>query len=128
VGNRLEHVVQVNVGSVIPGSTLPERKRIDQDDICGTNDSIASSVGELVPRVGSADLDGAGNLALHSHNLSLELLAREVAAVEGLGADGHGVNGVGVGLCDADDGIEVVVEGLFDIRPSSHSLAIAPAP
>ena len=126
VGDSLEHVVQVNLGSVIPGSTLPERKRVDQDDIRGTNDSITSSIRELVPGVGGADLDGARDLALDSYNLGLELLAREVAAVEGLGADSDGVDLVGVGLSDTDDGVEVVVEGLLNIGPICRLLAIAP--
>jgi hypothetical protein len=50
-------------------------------------------------------------------DLALELLAREVAAVQRLGADGYGVDSVGVLLGDVGDGLEVLVEGLLDIGP-----------
>jgi len=60
---------------------LPKGKCVDHDDICNSNDSIASSILELVPRVCRADLDALGNLGLDCADLAGELRAGEVAAV-----------------------------------------------
>lgn len=134
VCGRLEHVVEVDVAadmlvygyidghgkcvrSVIAAGALPEGKSVDHDDIGGADDSITGSVGELVPRVCGSNLDARGQLRLDSLDLTGELLASEVAAVERLGADGDGVDGVGVLLGNVGDGLEVLVEGLLDIGP-----------
>lgn len=111
--------------SVVARSTLPEGKGVDHDDVGGADDGIAGTVSKFVPRVGGSDLDALGERALHSGNLLLQLRAGEVAAVQGLGADGDGVDGIGVGAGDVGDGLEVLLERVFDIRPDCVSRARA---
>jgi len=60
---------------------LPKGKCVDHDDICNSNNSIAGSILELVPRVGRADLDVLGKLGLDRADLAGELRAGKVAAV-----------------------------------------------
>lgn len=91
VGNSLEHVVKVDVGRVLGGSALPEGKSVDEQDIRRLDDGIRSSIGVFVPAVGGADLDAWERL-LDGLHLACELLAGEVAAVEGLGSDSYGVD------------------------------------
>ena len=69
------------LGCVLTASTLPEGKGVHHDDIGGANDRIPSTIRKLVPAVGSANLDGIGQLGLDSLNFALELLACEVASV-----------------------------------------------
>lgn len=137
VGRGLVHVVHENVclsscqylshqhrrdgGSygVVAAGALPEGKSVDHDDISSANDSITGTVGELVPGVGGSDLDALRQLALDGADLVAQLGAGEVAAVEGLGANGDGVNGVGVAAGDIGDGLEVLLEGFLNIGPGT---------
>jgi len=109
VGGSLEHVVKVDVGGILPGSALPESKRVDEDDISSAKDGIRGSISELVPAVGSADLDSREGL-LDSLDLALQLLAGEVAAVQGLGTNGDGVDGVLEFASYLLDGVQIIVE------------------
>lgn len=111
---------------VVAAGALPEGKGVDHDDVGGTDDGVAGTISKLVPRVGSANLDALGQLALDCANLLLQLGASEVAAVEGLGADGDGVDGIGVGAGDIGDSLEILLEGLLDIGPRTYvSLLVA---
>lgn len=118
VADGLEHVAQVHVGGIVAARTLPERERVDHENVNGWEDSVRSAIVELVPRVRSANLNVIRQLALDGIDLGLELRAREIAAVQRLGADSHGVDGVLVLVCDGGDGVEVVVEGFFDVGPA----------
>jgi hypothetical protein len=113
------------VRGVLARRALPEGEGVDEDDVRGADDGVAGAVGELVPRVGRADLDGFGQLALDCRDLVLELLAGEVAAVQRLGADGDGVDLGSPVLGGGGNGVEVVVERFLDIGPENLLLAIA---
>ena len=63
-----------------------------QCQFSGTDQRISCAVRILVPRVGRADLDAAGEHSLDLIDLVEELLAREVPAVQRLRADRHGVD------------------------------------
>lgn len=81
------------------------------------NQGIRSAVRVLVPAVGRADSH------LREHLLDLvdlfeELLAREVAAVEGFGADGDGLDDILVAGHDALQSGGVCVEGFFGVGPA----------
>ena len=106
------------MGSIVLAGALPESKCVDHDDIRSTDDGIAGSISKFVPRVGGSDLDALGQLGLDGADLVLELLAGEVSTVESLGTNGYGVDAVGVLLGNVGDGLEILVEGLFDIGPS----------
>jgi hypothetical protein len=105
------------VRSVLAAGALPEGKSVHHDDVSGADEGIAGSVGELVPRVGCSNLDARGQLGLDGLDLTGELLASEVSAVERLGTDGDGVDGIGVLLGNVGDGLEVLVERLLNIWP-----------
>lgn len=122
VGSSLVHVVEVDVGRVLPGSSLPESECVDEDNISRAEDGVGGAVSELVPAVGGSDLDALRKSLLDSLDLALELLAREVAAVERLGADGDGVDDVLELVGDLLDGVQVVVEGFLDIGPVQKRL------
>jgi hypothetical protein len=119
VRNSLEHIVEVDMRSILATSTLPERKCVNHDNVGGTDDSITSTISELVPGVGGSDLDARGQLGFDGADLVLELLACEVSAVECLGTDGYGVDGIGEFIGNVRNGLEIFVEGLFDIGPIS---------
>ena len=121
--NRLIHIVEVGPRRVPVAGALPERKRVDEQDVDAAVDGVGGAVVELVPRVGGADLDARRQLALDRVDLVGQLRAREVAPVQRLGADGHGVDLVGVLGGYRGDGREVVVEGLFDVGPKGDGLA-----
>jgi hypothetical protein len=112
--------------TILAASTLPESKGVNHDDICGTNDGISSAVRKLVPAVGSANLDAGRQLGLDGLDLALELLASEVSAVKSLGANGDGVNGVGVLLRNVGNSFKVLIEGFLNIGPGSSLLAKSP--
>jgi hypothetical protein len=103
--------------TILTAGSLPESESVNHDDICGTDDGISGAVRKLVPTVRSTDFDAGGQRGLDSLYLSLELLTGEVSAVEGLGADGNGVNGIGVLLRNVGDGLEVLVERLLNVGP-----------
>ena len=85
-------------------------------DIGVLDDRIGRAVLELVPAVGRADLD-TGEGGLHVLDLGQELLARKVAAVHALGADGDGVDLVEVGRGVRLDGLLVGLVGLVGVGP-----------
>jgi hypothetical protein len=96
---------------------LPESKGVDHDDVCGTNDSISGAVRKLVPAICRANLDAGRQLRLDGLDLGLELLAGKVSAVKRLGANGNGVNGIGVLLRNIGNSLEILVERFLNIGP-----------
>jgi hypothetical protein len=114
--------IQVDLGGVLAAGALPESKGVDHDDVCLLDNSVTGTVGEFVPAVGGSDLDALGQFRLDCRNLAREFLASEVSAVERLGSDGNGVNGVGVLAGDVGDGLEILVEGLLNIGPGRRTL------
>jgi hypothetical protein len=66
-------------------------------------ESVTSTVGELVPAVGGTDKDTLGDLVHNVANVGVELGSGQVATVKGLGTDSDGVDDVlvtGDGLLD----------------------------
>lgn len=93
MANSLLDVVEVGVnGAVSDVAALPVRESVRKQEVhAALEKSVRGAVGKLVPRVGSADL-GARECLLDVVDLVEQLVAGQTAAVEGLGADGHGVD------------------------------------
>jgi hypothetical protein len=124
VGDGLVHVVKVDVSyskvsayfthnrhsiltSVVAAGALPEGKGVDHNNIRCADDGVTGTVGELVPRICSANLHARGQRSLDGLDLALELVACEVAAIHGLGTDCDGIDGIIVLLSDVGNGFEV---------------------
>ena len=102
----LSNIVEEGGRGVVIRLSLPVRKTVNHDDVNAAGDnSIGGTVLELVPGIGSADL---------------ELGSGEGLAVEGLGADGDGVDGVLVLWSVLLEGIEVLGEGLLVVGPGKR--------
>lgn len=92
------HIVEVSLIRLVGGGTLPVRKGIgkhigDHGVIIGVGSEqvVGSTVSELVPGVRRSD-SGAGERLAHGADVLVELGAGQIAAVQGLGADGDGLD------------------------------------
>lgn len=120
MGNGLGHVVEVDLGGVLDVGALPVGEGVGQDQVdAALDDGIAGAISPLVPRIGSADLGALGQHGADVVDLLEQLLAGEVAAVQRLGADGDGVDLVGVLVGGVRlEGLLVGLERLVDIGPA----------
>lgn len=113
----LHHVVEVLGSGVADFLSLPEAERVDEEKLDTTFDQrVGCTVGEFVPAVGSADLDGWEHL-LDAVDLVEQLLTGKVATVQGLGADGDGVDCVLIARNVLFQGTGVGVEGGLHVGP-----------
>ena len=102
----------MGAGGLLDRLVLPVGEGVDEQDVDAAGDQgVRGAVGVLVPGVGGPDLDLGGQAALDGVDLLEELGTGEVAAVEGLGADGNGVDGVGVLIGVLLDGAVIGIEG-----------------
>lgn len=123
VTKRLHDGVEERRGGVVASLALPIREGVGEQDVGCPDDSIGGAVLELVPAVRGADTDSGKGL-LHVLDLVGQLGAGEVAAVEGLGADRHGVHlvlkaGDVLQNCGLVGGV-----GLLRVGPPSESVGI----
>ena len=109
VGNGLVHVVKIDMGGVADVVALPECEGIDEENLGSVDKRISRSISVFVPAVGSADFE-ARNRLLDFQDLVPKLCAGEVAAVQGLGTDGDGIDLVPELGRVFLDGIQVIVE------------------
>lgn len=113
----LSNIVEEGGRGVVIRLSLPVREAIDHDDVDAAGDnSIGGTVLKLVPGIGSADLEARKGLLCLLDELH-ELRAGEGLAVQGLGADGDGVNGVLVLWGVLLECVEVLGEGLLVVGP-----------
>lgn len=111
------HVTEVGLVGLVGRGTLPVGEGVGQHvghhgvlHGVGGEEVVGSAVGELVPAVGGTD-GGAGEVLPHGADVVVELGAGQVAAVEGLGTDGDGLDdafGSGHGLSQSR---KVLLEG-----------------
>lgn len=119
----LSDVIKESSGGVVIRLSLPVREAVDHDDVDAAGDnSIGGTILELVPGISSADLEAWKGLLRLLDELH-ELGAGEGLAVQGLGADGDGVDGVLVLWGVLLEGVEVLGEGLLVVGPGDVLLA-----
>lgn len=121
VAESLLDVVEVGLGRAIADVvTLPVGEGVGHEQLhAALDDGIGSAVGVLVPGVRGAD-KGAGQRVGDVVDLLEELLAGEVAAVQGLGADSDGVDLVLVLRNILGQSVLVGVEALLNIGPDTE--------
>lgn len=118
VRHGTRHVVKVGLVSLVGSSSLPVGKGIGQDvgdqrgrlGISG-EEVIGSTIGELVPAVGGTNRD-ALELVGDETNVVVQGGTSLVTAVEGLGADGDGLDHALVAGDGLLQGSEVLCERL----------------
>lgn len=117
VGHSTGHVIEVGLVSLFGLGTLPVGERVGQDVLdhglvraVGGEQVIGSAVGELVPAVGSTN-DEVGEMLLDGANVLVQLGTGQVATVEGLRADGDGLDDILVTGNGVLDRVEVLEEG-----------------
>lgn len=80
-------------------------------------DRVGSAIGKLVPAVDHTD-GHLGELILHLLDPLQEIIRLHGIAVEGLRADGDGLDDILVALNARLEGFEILLERLLGIRPS----------
>ena len=103
VRERLRDVVVEDGDGAVDGRALPVGEGVDEEDVDGRQEGVCRAVGVLVPRVRGAVAEVRGRAA-EVVDLGDELVGRVGLAVEGLGADGDGVDLVFVVDGRVDDG------------------------
>lgn len=121
VAQSLLEVIEVGLDSAVADVVaLPVSESVGKEELdAAVDESISSAVGELVPGIGGTN-GSAGESVSDVVDLLEELLACEVAAVEGLGADGHGVDLVLVLGNVGGESLLVRLEALIGVRPDTE--------
>ena len=97
---------------------MSRREEDGQEFYAALDQRIGGAIGVFVPAVGRSD-EHAVDHALNLLDLAEELIAREVAAVQGLGSDCDAIDGVLVARNGFGDCICVCLEGFIGISPMS---------
>lgn len=117
----LRDIVEEGSRGVVVRLSLPVREAVDHDDVdAACDDSIGGTVLELIPGIGSADLEAWKSILCLLDELH-ELGAGEGLAVQGLGADGDGVDCVLVLWGVLLEGVKVLGERLLVVGPVDNS-------
>jgi hypothetical protein len=120
VAERLLDVVEVGLGRAgTDVVALPVGESVGKDQLYAALDKgIGGAISDLVPAVSKADKSTRQRVG-DVVDLLEKFLASEVAAVEGLGADGDGVDLVLVLWNVGGEGLLVRIEALFNVRPDT---------
>lgn len=117
VRHGTSHIIKVRLVGLVGDGTLPVGEGVGQDVGhhgvgvgVGGEQVIGSAIGELVPAVGGTD-GHLGELLGDGGDVVVQLGTGQIATVEGLGADGDGLDDVLVAGDGLLEGGKVLLEG-----------------